>query len=88
MLDNTSNQPSRFRRKNCIEINDESRRTYNANCGIKFKVIMLKSSLCDYSDTYILVKGRIRITGAGDDDAARPADERNKEVILKRSYSI
>ena len=39
---------------------------------------MLKSSLCDSSDTYILVKGRIRITGAGDDDAARPADERNK----------
>ena len=28
---------------------------------------MLKSSLCDYSDAYILVKERITITGAGDD---------------------
>ena len=28
---------------------------------------MLKSSLCHYSDAYILVKGRITITGAGDD---------------------
>ena len=28
---------------------------------------MLKSTLCDYSDAYILVKERITITGAGDD---------------------
>ena len=26
----------------------------------RFKTTMLKSSLCDYSDTYILVKGRIK----------------------------
>ena len=36
---------------------------------------MLKSSSCGFSDAYILVKGRIRITGARDDDAARKADE-------------
>ena len=39
---------------------------------------MLKSSLCNYSDPYILVKGRITITGAGADAAARQADERDK----------
>ena len=44
---------------------------------------MLKSSLCDYSNAYILVKERITITGAGDDTAARQADERNKGVIFK-----
>ena len=44
---------------------------------------MLKSSLCDYSDAYILVKGRITIIGAGDDTATRKADERNKGVIFK-----
>ena len=44
---------------------------------------MLKSSLCDYSDAYILVKGKITITGAGDDVAARQADERNKGVAFK-----
>ena len=41
---------------------------------------MLKSSLCDYSDAYILVKGKITTTGAGDDAAARQADERDKGV--------
>ena len=44
---------------------------------------MLRSSLCDYSDTYILVSGTITITGAGADDAAKRLDERNKGVIFK-----
>ena len=44
---------------------------------------MLKSSLCDYSDAYILVTGKIAITGAGDDAAARQADERDKGVAFK-----
>ena len=44
---------------------------------------MLKSSLCDYSDAYILVKGTTTITGAGDNAAARHADERDKGVAFK-----
>ena len=80
---NKSNQPSKFRTKNWVEINDESRGTYNVNSQIKFKTTMLKSSLCDYSDAYILVKGTITITGAGADAAARQADERDKGVIFK-----
>ena len=44
---------------------------------------MLKSSLCDYSDAYILVKGTIKITGVGADAAARQADERDKGVVFK-----
>ena len=44
---------------------------------------MLKSSLCDYSDAYILVKGKITITGEGADDAARQTDERDKGVAFK-----
>ena len=44
---------------------------------------MLKSSLCDYSDAYILVKGKITTAGAGADAAARQADERDKGVIFK-----
>ena len=83
MLDNTPNQLSKFRTKNWIQINDQSRRVYNAKSDIKFKTAMPKSSLCDYSDAYILVKGRITITGAGADAAARQADERNKGVIFK-----
>ena len=47
---------------------------------------MLKSSLCDYSDAYILVKGKITITGTGADAAARQTDERDKviSIILKQ----
>ena len=44
---------------------------------------MPKSSLCDYSDAYILVKGKITITGAGDNAAARQADERDKGAVFK-----
>ena len=44
---------------------------------------MLRSSLYDYADAYILVKGTITITGAGDYAAARQADERDKGVTFK-----
>ena len=44
---------------------------------------MLKSNLCDYSDAYMLDKGTITITGAGDNDTAKRADERNSGVIPK-----
>ena len=44
---------------------------------------MLKSSLCDYSDAYIHVKGKITITGERDNEAARHTDERNKGVAFK-----
>ena len=66
-----------------VEINDESRGKYNDEKQIRFKTTMLKSSLCDYSDAYILVKGKITITGAGADAAARQADERDKGVAFK-----
>ena len=65
------------------EINDESRGTYNVNSRIKFKTTMLKSSLCDYSNAYILFKGKITVTGAEDDAAARQAGERDKVVPFK-----
>ena len=41
---------------------------------------MLRSSFCDYTVAYILVKGKITITGAAADAAARQLDERNKGV--------
>ena len=83
LIDDTSNQPSKFRTRNWVEINDESRGAYNVNSQIKFKTTMLKSSSYDYSDAYILVKGTITITGAGADAAARQADERDKSVTFK-----
>ena len=82
MLDDaSSNQSSKFKTKNWVEVNDESRGTYNVNNQIKFKTTMLKSNLCDYSDAYILVKGTITVnnTAAADADAINT----NKKVIFK-----
>ena len=81
-LKTESNQPSKFRTRNWVEINDESRGTYTSN-DIRFKTAMLRSSLCDYADEYLLVKGTITITGARNDDATKQTDESGKVVAFK-----
>ena len=81
--DIASNQPSKFRTKNWVVINDESKGGYTTGSNITFKTAMLRFSLCDYADAYTLVKGTITITGVGDHAAARRADERNEGVIFK-----
>ena len=88
MLDNTPNQPSKFRTKNWIEINDDSRGRYNANNQNKFKNSMLKSNLCDYSDAYILVKDTLKVpnTAAAATAAATTID--NKKVIFRNKKVI
>ena len=53
--DNTINQSTEFRTKTWVEINDDSRGTYNTGSKTKFKTSMLKSRLCDYSDIYIYI---------------------------------
>ena len=88
MIDDASNPPSKFRTNNLVEINDESRGTYKVNSQIKFKTAMLKSGLCDYSDAYILVQGKITITGPGDNEAAKQAEERDKGVAFKNCASF
>ena len=66
--------------KNWVEINDDAHVTYNTNSQIKFKTTMPKSSLCDYSDAYILVKGTISVRNTGTD--ANP-NSGAKKVISK-----
>ena len=46
----SSSEPSKFKTKNWIGVNGESRGRYNVNSQINFKTTVLKSSLCDYSD--------------------------------------
>ena len=81
LLDTESNQPSKFRTRNWVEINDEARGTYSPNKQIKFKTSMLRSSLCDYSDAYILVKGNITVNKTAAEVAA--ANSTKKKLILK-----
>ena len=49
LLDNASNQSSKFRTRNWIEINDESTGAYT-DADIIFKTTMLRSNFCDYTD--------------------------------------
>ena len=81
LLDNASNQPSKFRTRNWVEINDESRGTYPVNRQINFKKSMLRSSLCDYSNPYIIVKGNISVNNTA--VAPATANNTNKKVIFK-----
>ena len=81
LLNSESNQPSKFETRNWVEINDEAKGTYSPNNQIKFKTSMLRSSLCDYSDAYILVKGNITVNNTAADGAA--ANNTNKKAIFK-----
>ena len=81
MLNDASNEPSKFRTRNWFEINDDIRGAYSPNKKIRFKIAMLRSSLCDYSDAYILVKGNISVNNTAADGAA--ANNTNKKVIFK-----
>ena len=71
-----------FKTKNWVEIIDDARGMKSTNSQTKLKSTMLKSSLCDYIDAYILLKRTITITAAGADAAAKHEDEKNKQVIL------
>ena len=79
-LDDTTSQPSKFRTRNWVEINDEKRVSYN-NYNIKYKTSMIRSNLYDYSDAYIHVKGTAIVPNAAAADA--PVSNTNKKVIFK-----
>ena len=81
LLGNKPNQLTKFRPKTWVEINDDACGTYNINSLIIFETSMLTSSLRDYSDACILVKGTITVT-AVPPPAANP-NNNDKEVVFK-----
>ena len=70
MLNDESNKPSKFRTRNWVETNDDIKGAYSPNKQIRFKTAMLRSSLCDYSDAYILVRGNITVDNTAADGVA------------------
>ena len=80
LLNDESNQPSKFKTRNWAEINDEATGTYSPNKRIKFKTA-IRSTLFDYDEAYILVKGNITVnnTAGGGGDV----NNTNKKVIFK-----
>ena len=84
LLNDASNKPSEFRTRNWVERNDDIRGAYSPNKQIRFKTVMLRSSLCDYSDAYVLAKGNTRVNNIA--ATASDPNNRNKKVILKNVY--
>ena len=78
LLDNTPNQPSKFKTKNLVEKSDELRANHSKDNQIRFKISILRLSLCDYSNAYVLVKGTIIVA---QETAAIP-NNANKKVII------
>ena len=83
--DNENEVLSKFVTREYVRINSLLN-AYNENKSIRFKTPMLRSSLCDYSDACILVKGTITVTAPGvNNDANNIRDKKNRPVILKNN---
>ena len=80
LLNNESNKPSKFTTRNWVEINDDTAGAYSPNKQIRFKTAMLRSSLCHYSDAYILVKGNISVNNT---TVSAAVNNTNKKLISK-----
>ena len=78
LLDNAPNQPTKFRTKNWVEINDDSRGMYNTNSQIKFKTSILRSNLCDCSNVYLPVSGTVTVAAL-----AAAGGNNNMQVAFK-----
>ena len=85
LLGSQSENLSKFVTREYVRVNSLSN-TYDENKSIRFKTPMLRSDLCDYADTYILVSGTILVEadhiGAGVDENR---DRRNRPLILKNN---
>ena len=80
LLDITSEDKDlpKFVTKKWIEVYDQSEKNYSINKDIRIKTPMLRSDLCDFSDTYIVVKGKVTLTIPND-------AKRNKAVAFKNN---
>ena len=74
------NQWSKFRTRDWVEINGESKGRYD-NSNVRFKTIIIRSNSCDYSDAYIFVKGTTTIWNTAASGTA--ANNTDKKVIFK-----
>ena len=83
--DNENEALSKFVTREYVRINSLLN-TYNKNKSIRFETPMLRSSLCDYSDAYILVKGTFTVTAPGANNGANNIrDKKNRPLILKNN---
>ena len=81
LLNNNENEYSKFATKKCYIIDSESKGNYSHENPIKFLTSSLESSLCDYSDAYILVTGNIT---AAPNNAATQVVFKNLHLNIKQ----
>ena len=71
MLNDSSNEGSKFATKKWYVIDIQTTKgKYKQGDTIKFETETIKSSLCDYSDAFILVTGNITVTANNNTDVA------------------
>ena len=71
LLNDSSNEESKFATKKWYVIDSQTAKDkHNQHNSIKFETQSIKSSLCDYSDAFILVTGDITVNANNDTDVA------------------
>ena len=70
---------SKFVTRKQVEVKDLSGGQFSVNKNIRFKTPMVRSDLPDYSDAYIIVKGKVTVGGTSN------ANERNKKLVFKNN---
>ena len=66
LLNVSNNENSKFATKKWYIIDSKAKGNYLANNEVNFLTSLLESSLCDYSDAYILVTGNITVPGGNE----------------------
>ena len=74
---------SKFVTRKWIKVNDLSDGQYSVNKNITFKTTMLRSNFCNYSDVYIVMKGKITVK---DNDNANKINKKLTLLHLGHSY--
>ena len=80
LLNDATNQPSKFRTRDWVETNNESKGRQD-NSNIRFKTTTVRSSLCNYSNVYILVNRTITVPNTA--AAVAAVNNTNEKVIFK-----
>ena len=81
LLDTAHDKVPKFITKKWIEVQNQPRSTYNTSKT--FKTSMRRSDLCDYSDAYVWVKGKITVTNPnGNDNFDRRLTHKNNAPFI------
>ena len=71
LLNDSSNEESKFATKKWYVIDSQTTKDkYKQGDTIKFETDTIKSSLCDYSDAFVLVTGKFKVTADNNADVA------------------